>query len=112
MRGGLCKMPARNEGRNEKRNAIRAPLQLASLDSPGISERAITENVSLMGTRVVTKRPWPAGQNVLIVTSASGGRVRARVIYCQVLDNERFAIGLKFLEASAGQSLVLTGRSA
>ena len=104
-------MPVRNEGRNEKRNAIQVPLQLASLDAPGVVEQAMTENVSLLGTRVVTMRPWSVGQNVLIVTPSRDAQVRARVVYCQILGGERFAIGLKFLQVPVGRTLVLTGRS-
>jgi hypothetical protein len=104
-------MPGRIDGRNEKRNAIHVPVELASLDEPGHVERAITENVSLLGTRVVTMRPWSTGQNVLIVTPSRDARVRAHIVYCQALGDQRFAIGLRFLEVPVGRTLVPTGRS-
>ena len=105
-------MPGRNDGRNEKRKEVHVPLELASLDTPGVVERAMTENISVLGTRVVTTRPWSLGQNVLIVTSSRDAQVRARVVYCQFLGDERFAIGLQFLDVPVGRLLVPTGRSA
>jgi hypothetical protein len=104
-------MPVGNEGRSEKRTAIQVPLELVGLDSPGVAERAMTENVSPLGARVITGRSWPFQQNVLIVTSSGSAQVRARIVYCVPLGTGRFAVGLRFVNSPIGRVLNLKDRS-
>ena len=83
--------------RMEKRIQMTLPVQLESLKRPGPAERTVTENVSSLGARVVTKRPRKR-KEWLLVTLFQGDHLRlpARVVYCQPLAGGRFGIGLKF----------------
>jgi len=87
--------------RMEKRIQMTLPVQLESLKRPGAAERTVTENVSSLGARVVTKRPRKR-KEWLLVTLFRGDHLRlpARVVYCQPLAGGRFGIGLKFQGAT------------
>jgi hypothetical protein len=78
------------------------PVEISRVDESLLKERAFTENVSPRGARVVTKRAWQLGADVLVVSSQDGVRLRARIVYCQAMGIGRFVIGLK-LSASAGE---------
>ncbi len=54
------------DGRVEKRLATSIPVYLASLADPRARERTVTENISLHGARVIRKRSWRSGEEVLI----------------------------------------------
>jgi hypothetical protein len=84
-------------GRREKRTARVVPVELSRLDNPLHKERAFTENLSAHGARVVTEREWHAGTIVLIVSSKAALDSRARIVYCQPLGINRFAVGVELL---------------
>ncbi len=54
------------DGRVEKRLATSIPVYLASLADPRARERTVTENISPHGARVISKRSWRSGEEVLI----------------------------------------------
>src|SRR6266852_7308429 len=54
-------------------------------------------NVSTRGMRVATEHVWLPGDPVLLSSPESGVRTQARVVYCQRMENKRFAIGLELL---------------
>ena len=83
-------------GRLEKRIQMKVPVQLATPEHRGEPERTLTENVSSGGVRVVTGRPRDVDQRLLFVSPAGDLRVPARVVYCQALGGEQFAVGLQF----------------
>jgi|SRR5215467_11372435 len=84
------------DGRIEKRT----PRTLRVLISGGmharVAEYASTENVSSHGIRVRTDRPWKPDTPVLIQSSQGEFWARARVVYCQKLKSQVFALGLQF----------------
>lgn len=45
--------------------------------------------------RVETRRAWRQGERVQVADS--GSRSDARVVYCQRMENNRFALGLEIL---------------
>lgn len=56
---------------------------------------AITENVSPRGARVISSSICAAGKAVLLDAPEKQLKVPARVVYCQRLQDERFAVGLE-----------------
>ena len=85
------------EGRKEKRNPQRLPVLLSSLAQPLRAEPAATEDVSSLGVRVQTLRPWELGGIVLLRSLQDEPLARARVVYCKSLPSRAFGLGLEFL---------------
>ena len=81
-------------GRAEKRNARTMAVELSPLDASLPPETTVTENVSPHGARVVTKQRWRPEDRVLLKSVRGGLRLQGRVIYCQYLPSNTFAIGL------------------
>lgn len=82
-------------GRFEKRNARAVTIEICVLRDPTIKERALTENVSRHGARVLAERDWRPGQQVLVISPKEGVRSQAQVVYCQRVAERRFAVGLE-----------------
>ena len=86
------------EGRLEKRLPTSVPVYLTPLEDPRAPERTLTENVSPHGARIVTRRYWRAGEEPLI-TPLTGEFPRVgRVIYCLPKTQDRFCLGVEFLD--------------
>ncbi len=64
---------------------------------PGF-ETAFTENVSPRGARVVSERRWEPNDQLAVASLSGDFRTMARVVYCQSLQPQSFAIGVEFLE--------------
>jgi hypothetical protein len=93
--------------RKEDRNSEKLQVLLGSTADPLVIESASTENVSSHGLRVRTERPWNRDTVLIILSSESELWARARVVYCQALSDNTFAIGLELLAqtgASRGNS--------
>src|SRR5216684_501554 len=87
-------------GRMEKRLPIAIVVRLAHALDPARNgaEMTYTDNVSAHGARVVSNRPWQTG-DVARVTSLKGdSTLFGKVVYCQELADNRFCIGLNFVE--------------
>ncbi len=91
-------------GRCDKRIAKEVAVELARLDHLQLKETAITQNVSARGVRVATEHLWRLGDRVLLSSSESTFHSRARVVYCQQMENNRFAVGLELV---APQGVIL-----
>ena len=85
--------------RMERRTVARVEVELLSTDAPVINEIALTENVSRYGARVVTKMRWRPNDGVTVKLLREGLPNRARIVYCNPLKGEAFAIGLQFSSA-------------
>ena len=83
-----------SSGRSEKRTPIELAVVLSSLNERPFEERAFTENLSSRGLRAITKRMWQPGDRFLVSFGAEAIPGTARVVYCQRLANNRFAVGL------------------
>jgi hypothetical protein len=87
------------DGRIEKRLHTSVPVYLASPRDP-VGERALTENVSPHGARIISKSSWRPGEEPLI-TPLTGEKKSAefpqvgRVIYCKPA-GDRFYLGVEF----------------
>jgi hypothetical protein len=82
-------------GRSDKRIAKEMPVGLALPHASQLREVAIAQNVSARGMRVATEHVWRPGDSVLLSSPESGVRTRARVVYCQPMENNKFAVGLE-----------------
>ena len=85
--------------RIQKRTHASVALQISSAEQPFITELAFSENVSLHGVRVVTKRAWKPGERVIVKSYHGSIQSRARVIYCHHLAKARYAVGLELYSA-------------
>ena len=90
-------------GRVEKRLPISVPVWLTSFQRPGPFERAVTENVSPAGARVIIGTRWPPEETIVVLCSP-GCIANAQVVYSQPLahDNSQFAIGLRLQGSPRG----------
>jgi hypothetical protein len=86
-------------GRVEKRTQIAVSVELWGTQDRGHGEKALTENVSARGARVVTQRALQTQEGLLLNLMGNSSRTQARVIYCQPLASGLFSVGLHFLEA-------------
>ena len=82
-------------GRSDKRITKEAVVELALAGSSQPTEAAIAQNVSARGMRVATEHVWRPGASVMLSSPKSGFRTQARVVYCQRLENNKFAVGLE-----------------
>ena len=83
--------------RRAKRSPKKFVVLLSNETKPVVTECASTESVSDNGARVRTVRPWKQDTRVLVKSSLGELRARARVVYCQILPDSTFAVGLEFL---------------
>lgn len=82
----------------EKRVPVAIVVRLAGAEdiSPGAEEITYTENVSLHGARVISKRLWLNGEAVRITSLEAGISLCGKVAYCLRPADDRYIIGLNF----------------
>jgi len=80
--------------RAERRIARAVAVHLSTIDGSPSAEKAFTENLSSHGARVVTKQRWKPEECVLLKSLESDFESQARVVYCQLLQRNAFAVGL------------------
>lgn len=86
----------RIDGRIEKRFPTAVPVYVVSSNGPRTVDRALTENVSPHGVRLITGQPWQPDESLLITPPTGEFQVQGRVVYCRPLPNGRFSVGLEF----------------
>jgi PilZ domain len=64
-------------------------------ESPIAKVEAITENVSPQGARVISNSICALGKLVRLDVPAEHLQLPARVVYCQRLEERKFAVGLQ-----------------
>jgi hypothetical protein len=84
-------------GRSDRRITKEVAVELARPDASQLREMAIAQNVSARGMGVATEDVWLPGDPVLLNSPESGVRTQARVVYCQRMENNKFAVGLELL---------------
>lgn len=83
-------------GRVERRIAKKQAVELVPVgDSPAAKVEGITENVSLRGARVITNSICPPGKLVRLEAPNEHLNLPVQVVYCQRLEDGRFAVGLR-----------------
>jgi hypothetical protein len=88
--------------RLEERLPLTVRVDLCSLDVRFRAQQAVTQNVSVHGVRVVSSKPWKLNDRLNLWSVPSDFRARARVVYCDSLGADSFAIGLQLLASSGG----------
>ena len=84
-------------GRYERRMAKAEAVELLRLgDSPTPKVKAITENVSPTGARVITNSTCSPGEFVRLEAPKERLNLPGQVVYCQRVEEEKFAVGLLF----------------
>jgi hypothetical protein len=87
---------ATQTGRSAKRMNKEVAVEVAPKNASQQKELAVAQNVSARGMRVAMEHVWITGENVLLSSPESGFHIQARVVYCQCLENHKFAVGLEF----------------
>jgi hypothetical protein len=87
-------MPA-STGRHEKRIAKVVTVEIRPEDEGMPKERTLTENVSPHGARVLMEREWRPGLRVMVMSPNEGLWAMGQIVYCEVLAESRFAVGLE-----------------
>jgi hypothetical protein len=82
-------------GRFEKRIARAVKIEICPEDEGMPKASTLTENVSAHGARVLMEREWRPGQRVMVISPKEGVRARGQIVYCQLLAESRFAVGLE-----------------
>ncbi len=90
------------EGRKHQRTPGRFLVQICAGHDPRLVELVSVENVSSHGARVTTERSWELGSHVLVKSPTGELMARARVVYCQALGANAFAVGLDLLTQTSG----------
>lgn len=83
------------KGRIQKRLRLSVPLGLSKLRVPDITEHPVTENISSLGARVLTRRAMKLNERLMVSSHVGNLRTKARVVYCQRLPDGRFGVGLQ-----------------
>ena len=86
--------------RLEDRIPLTVRVDLCSLDVRRRAQECVTENVSTHGARVVSSRSWKLNERLNVHSLPGDFRARARVVYCEPLGVNSFAIGLQLLAAA------------
>ncbi len=86
--------------RLEERVSLTIRVDLYSLDIRKPAQEGITENVSTHGVRVVSGKPLKLNERLNLRSLPGDLRARARVVYCEPLGTDSFAIGLQLLAAA------------
>ena len=84
-----------SNGRSERRIPKTVTVEVCLADDLTLKERALTENVSAHGVRVLTQRSMRPKQQAMIISLNDGVWSRAKVVYCQRAAENRFAVGLE-----------------
>jgi hypothetical protein len=82
-------------GRFEKRTARAVTVEICPEEEGMPKERTLTENVSAHGARVLMERECRPGQRVMVMSPNEGVWARGQIVYCEVLAESRFAVGLE-----------------
>lgn len=90
-------------GRLEKRVELSVPVLISNSEGVSTIERTTTENVCSMGARLVTEHARELNAQLMICSPVGDERRLARVVYCQVLPDGRFGVGVEFETMSSNE---------
>ena len=84
-------------GRQERRAAMNLGARLQALGLPPTT--VMIANISNHGARVMTRRPCQPHEQLILTELFGDFHVDAEVIYCQRVDGDQYAVGLRFATA-------------
>lgn len=84
----------------EKRLPIAIVVRLTHAQDPPVNgtELTYTDNISARGARVFSDHPWKAGDVAQMTSLKDEAPIRGKVVHCQKLADDRYIIGLNFLD--------------
>ena len=85
-----------HDDRSSGRVGKKVSVALGRSDHPEPTEKAISQNLSSHGMRLTTEHAWRPGEQAL-VSSPGGVRTEARVVYCEYMGADKFAVGLELV---------------
>jgi hypothetical protein len=91
--------------RTESRKRLKVTVDLSNVDVRRPAREGITENVSAHGARVVVSEQLPRDLPLNVRSMLGSLKSRARVVYCERLENGLFAVGLE-LFATVGEWII------
>src|SRR5262244_1313588 len=91
--------------RTESRKRLKVTVDLSSVNVRLPALEGITENVSAHGARVVVSEQLPRDVRLNVRSMLGSLKSRARVVYCERMENGLFAVGLE-LFATAGEWII------
>jgi hypothetical protein len=83
-------------GRREHRMQVAMAGRLEEVGRDPICSRVTIKNISGQGARVISDRSWKAHEYVHLAEPGGERYLNCEVIYCQRLDDNEYAVGLKF----------------
>src|SRR2546427_5493326 len=88
-------MPRPSTGRFERRIPRAVTIEVWPQDKPADKKRALTENVSLHGARILMwmDQEWRPGQRLVLITPEEGPQSQAEIVFCEQLAGGKFAVG-------------------
>lgn len=92
--------------RTEERSDLHFEVWLSGGQEPMFAELASAENVSSGGVRVRTELSWKPGTRVFVKQSKGKVWTRARVVYCENVQEKNRALGLEFYRISHRYTLI------
>lgn len=81
--------------RAETRKPLRVRVDLSSVDARLPAREGVTVNVSAHGARVVLSQEMPRELRLNVRSMLGSLKSRARVVYCERMENGMFAVGLE-----------------
>jgi hypothetical protein len=90
---------ALKEKRKEKRISVEVELEISTPSEPPVYENSATENASSHGARIISSTRWQPHEHMLVRLPFKNEPLRARIIYCDALPTNAFAVGLRFPSA-------------
>ena len=91
--------------RTESRKPLKVTVDLSNVDVRLPAREGITENISVHGARVVVSEQLPRDLRLNVRSMLGSLKSRARVVYCERLENGLFAVGLE-LFATVGEWII------
>ncbi len=90
-------MPRPSTGRFERRIPRAVTVEVWPQDKPADKKRALTENVSLHGARILMwmDQEWRPGQRLVLIAPEEGLQSQAQIVYCEHLAGSKFAVGVE-----------------
>jgi hypothetical protein len=90
---------ALKEKRKEKRTPVEVELEISTQREPPVYENSATENASSHGARIISSTRWQPHEHMLVRLPFKNEPSLARIIYCDALPTNAFAVGLKLSSA-------------
>ena len=90
---------ALKERRKERRIPVEVELEISTPREPPVYENSATKNASSHGARIISSTRWEPHAHMLVRLPFKNEPSRARIIYCDALPTNAFAVGLKFSSA-------------